>query len=145
MTNLVTSPAPEVPAPGRRRRRLFRPSLYLLRLLGSVHALLALSQALTIGQYFGGNYPMLRVHAVAAGILILAAASLALVALLYAVAGGRIWVAVVCPLCYLAEGLQIGAGYDRSLAVHVPLGVTIVASALLVAGWSWSRSAGRTR
>jgi hypothetical protein len=145
MTTLATSPVPEVVPPGQRRRRLFRPSLYLLRLLSSGHALLALSQALSIGQYFGGNYPMLRVHAVTGGILILAAAALALVAVLYAVAGGRVWVAVVCPLCYLAEGLQIGMGYDRSLAVHVPLGVIIVAAALLVAGWSWSRSAGRAR
>ena len=29
-----------------------------------------------------------------------------------------------CPALFLAEGLQIGMGYQRNLALHVPLGVS---------------------
>jgi hypothetical protein len=64
---------------------------------------------------------------------------------LYAVAGGRVWVAAVCVLFYLAEGIQTGLGYSRSLGVHVPLGVAIVGGAVAVAAWSWTPASGRSR
>jgi hypothetical protein len=48
-------------------------------------------------------------------------------AVAYAVAGRGRWHPVMALLLLFAlEALQIGFGYSRSLAVHVPLGVTIV-------------------
>lgn len=146
MTSVATPlTASRAAPPPPRTPRLFRLSRGALRVVASLHALLALSQALSIGQYLDGSYTLLRVHAVAAGILVLAGAALGLVAVLYAVAGGRVWVAAVCVPFYLAEGIQTGLGYSRSLGVHVPLGVAIVGGAVAVAVWSWTRASGRSR
>jgi hypothetical protein len=136
--------APPTPEPVA-RGRLFVALLYLLRVVAALHALLALSQAFSIGRYLDGSYPMVRVHGIAAGIVILTGAVLGLVAVLYAVAGGRAWIAVVCVLFFFAEGFQTGQGYARALGIHVPLGVVIVALALLIAVLSWSRAAARRR
>jgi hypothetical protein len=113
--------------------------------VAALHALLAMSQAFSIGQYLDGSYSMVRVHATAAGILILSGAVLGLVSVLYVVAGGRAWIAVICVLFFFAEGFQTGQGYARALGIHVPLGVVIVALAVLVAIWSWSRAVARRR
>jgi hypothetical protein len=145
MTSVLAKRPPPPSAPLPRRPRFFRVGRTALRVVGTLHALLALSQAFSIGQYLDGSYALLRVHATAAGILMLVAAALGVVGVLYAVAGGRIWVAVVCCLFYFSEGVQTGMGYSRHLGIHIPLGVAIVAAALLVGGWSWTRAAGRPR
>ena len=146
MTSVVahsrSAPSTAEPVP---RGRLFLTLLYLLRVLAAVHALLALSQAFSIGRYLDGSYSMVRVHGIAAGIVILTGAVLGLVAVLYAVAGGRAWIAVLCVLFFFAEGFQTGQGYARALDIHVPLGVVIVALAMLVAILSWSRAVARRR
>ena len=54
-------------------------------------------------------------------------------------AGFRFWK----PLVW--DKKQIGMGYQRNLALHVPLGVAIVVATLSFAGWSWSRAAARPR
>ncbi len=67
-------------------------------------------------------------------------------ALLYVVGGrGRLWVLPVTVLVFLAEGFQIGMGYSRQLHLHVPLGVAIVVTAVLLAAWVWTPSAARPR
>jgi polyferredoxin len=139
---LVPAPAPVPPAV---RRRLFVVALYGLRVVATLHALLAMSQAVSIGRYLTGSYLMIKVHGAVAGITMMSALALALAALLYALAGGRLWVALVCPLFFFAEGFQTGMGYARSLGVHVPLGVVIITSAVVVGGWTWSRAASRPR
>ena len=65
--------------------------------------------------------------------------------MLYALAGGRVWVVPVCVVLFLACGFQIGMGYARNLALHLPLGVGILAAALLLTVWSWTRAASRVR
>jgi hypothetical protein len=145
MTSVLAKPHPPEPSSLPRRPRLFRTSRVALRLFASLHALLALSQAFSIGQYLNGNYALLHVHAIAASVLMLFAAALGVVGVLYAVAGGRIWVGAVCFLFYFSEGVQTGMGYTRQLGVHIPLGVAIVTAALLVCGWSWTRAAGQPR
>lgn len=141
---LVKRPPPSAP-PIPRRPRLFRTTKAALRVVATPHALLALSQAFSIGQYLSGNYALIHVHAIAAGFLMLTAAVLGVIGVLYAVAGGQIWVAVVCFLFYFSEAVQTGMGYSRQLGVHIPLGVAIVTAALLVGGWSWTRAAGLPR
>ena len=136
-TSSLAPPAADEAPP---RRRPFLASLYLLRLLASVQAVLALTQALSIGQYLDGRYGLLRVHQVAAGLLILSGMLLAVAALGYVLSGGRVWV-ISSALLFLAEGVQTGLGYRRSLGVHVPLGVAIVALAVAVAVWSWTPAA----
>ena len=110
-----------------------------------LHALLTMSQAVTIGRYLDGSYGMIRLHANVASSLILVAVALAVVAVVYTLAGGRLWVGGACLLFFFAEGFQTGMGYAGRLNIQVPLGVAIVAGALGVAVWSWSRAAARPR
>ena len=126
------------------RRPLFVAALYLLRVMATLQAALALTQALSIGQYLDGRYGLLQVHQIAAGLLITSGMLLAVVALGYVLSGGRVWV-ISSALLFLAEGVQTGLGYSRSLGVHVPLGVAIVALAVAVAIWSWTPAARRPR
>ena len=143
MTTLFR-PAGEAIRPGRRRAG-FGLTLILLRVLATVHALLVLSQPVSIGQYLSGLYDWLGVHAFGASMVIVSAMLLSVVAIGYAVTGGRLWAVAVGPALFLAEGLQIGMGYQRNLALHVPLGVAIAVATLVFAGWSWSRAAARPR
>ena len=56
------------------------------------------------------------------------------VALAYVLGGrGRLWVLPVSVLLFLAVGFQIGAGYARQLELHIPLGVAIVTTSVLLA------------
>jgi hypothetical protein len=130
-------------APG--RRRAFVVFLVALRVLATLHAAVAVTQPVSIGQYLSGGYGWLGVHGGGAGGLLLTGLLLAAASIGYTVTGGRIWVALVGPLLWLAEGVQDGLGYARVLAVHIPLGVLIVAAALLLAVWVWTPAAGRPR
>jgi hypothetical protein len=130
--------------PVARRSRTFLVFLYALRVVATLHALMALSQALSIGQYLDGRYGLLRVHQVIAGLLILVGMALALVALGYVLSGGRLG-ASGCVVIFLADGLQTGLGYSRVLGGHVPLGVAIITLSLVIAVWSWTPGAGRPR
>ena len=58
-----------------------------------------------------------------------------------------LWVAfaAVTVVAFFAVGIQIGLGYARILAVHVPLGVAIVTTAVLLAVWTWSAGSARMR
>lgn len=143
MTTLLR-PAGEAIRPGRRRAG-FGLTLILLRVLATAHALLVLLQPVSIGQYLSGLYDWLGVHAFGSSMVILSAMLLSVVAIGYALTGGRLWAVAVGPALFLAEGLQIGMGYQRNLALHVPLGVAIVVATLVFAGWSWSRAAARPR
>ena len=134
MTDLVRPPTDAPAAP---RRPLLPAALVLLRVVATAHALLAVTQPVSIGQYLSGVYSWLGVHSTGAGLLILVAMAVGVVSIGYAIVGGRIWVAVVGPLFFFADGLQTGMGYARTLSVHVPLGVAIVAGSLLFAGWTW--------
>ncbi|GAA1433289.1 hypothetical protein GCM10009616_24920 [Microlunatus lacustris] len=126
------------------RRPVFGVLLGLFRVLALLHAVLALAQPVSIGLYLDGRYGLLQVHQAAAGLLVLAALTLGVVALGYVLGGGRLW-ALGCVPLFLAEGIQTGMGYSRSLSVHVPLGVAVVALAVVVAVLAWTPAAGRPR
>lgn len=103
------------------------------------------SQPITMGLYLSGRYPMIDLHrTLGSGVAAVALLSAAL-AVAYAVTGGRVWVVPVSVALFLAVGFQIGAGYERNLAVHLPLGVAVVGGAVALAGWSWTRAAARCR
>ena len=109
-----------------------------LRITSSLAALLLFDQAVFAGQFLAGTFPALQTHrdnATYAGIAVLAAAVAA--ALIRWPGGGPIW---PVPAFLALLGLitvQITLGFLRVLAVHIPLGVTIIVAALLLAAWSW--------
>lgn len=121
-------------------------SLWLLRAALTVHLLLVLAQPVLAGLFLTGDVDAIGVHgAVGIGV---AAVGLVVagVALGYVLRGrGPVWVLVVAVLLPVAAGTQIHAGFTRDLALHVPLGVAVVTTAVLLAVWVWTPSAGRAR
>jgi hypothetical protein len=54
------------------------------------------------------------------------------------VGGGHPLPLAALALLWFVLGFQIGMGYSRNLAIHIPLGVGIVTTAVVAAGWSWT-------
>ncbi len=125
-----------------RRPRL---SLWVLRVVATVHLVMVLAQPVLAGLFLTGNVDAITVHGTVGSVL--GAVSLVLIGatLLYVLRRGRLWVLPVIVALFLAVGFQIGLGYARSLGAHIPLGVAIVTASVLVVGWVWSPSAARPR
>jgi len=111
----------------------------------TLHALVAFAQPVLIGAYLDGRFDLVTVHGVNGSLLMGCAFLAALTAVVYWALGGRGWPALAIAGVWGAEFVQLVLGYTRVLSVHVVLGVLIVGSALALAGWSWSRAAGRGR
>lgn len=127
-------------------RRGPRITLWPLRIVITVHLLMVLAQPWLAGQFLAGDVDSIAVHGLIGSLL--AAVGLVVIAttLLYVLGGrGKLWAAPVAVALFLADGIQIGAGYARNLSLHIPLGVTIVVVSVLLAAWVWSPSAGRPR
>ncbi|MFC7622235.1 hypothetical protein [Microlunatus sp. GCM10028923] len=140
-----TSPQAPPTAPRPKRRAFFVVTLVLLRLVAVLHVFFAIMQPITIGQYLSGSFGMLEMHSVFGHLLSVAAFLLAIVALLYAIAGGRVWILITTVPLFFVEGFQVGMGYARLLGIHVPLGVGLVTLAVLLAIAVFLPSAGRDR
>jgi hypothetical protein len=143
MTTTLPPPVGTTPPPAV-RPPVFGVLRALFRVLALLHAALALAQPVSIGLYLDGRYGLLQVHRAAAGLLVLAALALGVVALGHVLSGGRLWARGCVPL-FLAAGIQTGMGYSRSLGVHVPLGVALVALAVAVAVLAWTPATSRRR
>jgi hypothetical protein len=123
-----------------------RVSLWTLRFLLTGHLVAVLGQPVLAGRYLSGDVDAIEVHGLVGSLLGLVTIAAIAGALAYVVGGrGQLWVLPVTVLLFLAEGVQIGMGYARQLEVHVPLGVAIVVTAVLLAAWVWTPSAGRPR
>jgi hypothetical protein len=118
----------------------------LLRLLLTVQAALAVAQPILIGRFLDGDFDQLGVHATN-GSLLPAIALLCIGAALghWIIGRGRFWPVLATTLLVPVEGLQIAAGYNHNLAVHIPLGVLIVLVVLVLAAWSWTSRIRRPR
>lgn len=123
-----------------------RATLWLLRLLITVHLIAVLAQPVLAGLFLTGDVDAIAVHARIGSSL--AALGLAVIGatLLYVLGGrGRLWLLPVAVALFLADGFQIGFGHDRQLQLHVPLGVAIVVATVLLAVWVWGPNARRPR
>jgi hypothetical protein len=138
----VDTLAPPIAAVTRRPRI----SLWTLRILLTGHLLAVLAQPVLAGRFLTGDVDAIEVHGLVGSMLLLVAMILVAGALAYVVGGrGRLWVLPVTVLLFLAESFQLGMGYTRQLHLHVPLGVAIVVSAVLLAAWVWTPSAAGAR
>ena len=106
-----------------------------LRVVAGLHAVAICLQPVLAGAYLNGAGPALRMHEP----LGLSLAGIGLLQLLIATAwwrtGGRGIAPVVALLILAGEVLQIAMGYSRQLAVHIPLGVALVAGTVAFAVW----------
>ena len=111
---------------------------WVFRLCISVAAVLVFDQAVFAGQFLAGSYGSLLTHrenATVAGVAVLVSAAAAV--LLRWPGGGPLWPAGACLALFGLIAAQIALGFARVLAVHVPLGVTIIGLTALLAGWAW--------
>lgn len=124
---------------------VFTASRWLLRIMLTLTALGILAQPVSIGQYLQGRFAMLNVHSSVATGVIIASFFAGCAAVFYAIVGGRVWVGIAVPVLGFLIELQVGMGYAHQLGIHVPLGVAIVAAAIIVGVWVWSPASGRRR
>ncbi|MHA6785070.1 hypothetical protein ACVGOW_29370 [Pseudonocardia saturnea] len=121
-------------------------TLWLVRAVVTVHLLAVLAQPVLAGRFLAGDADAIAVHGTIGSLLAVVGMAAIAVTLLYVLGGrGRLWVAPVGLALFLADGIQIGAGFTRNLELHVPLGVGIIVTSVLLAVWVWSPTAGRAR
>jgi hypothetical protein len=123
-----------------------RVALWPLRAALAAHLLAVLAQPVLAGLFLTGDVDAIDWHAANGVALAVIALLVVAAALGHALAGrGGWWVLGAAVLLFLADGFQIEAGFERTLEIHIPLGVTIVVSSVLLAAWSWTPFATRAR
>lgn len=108
------------------------------RVVVTTATVLLVDQSVLAGQFLSGTFTALQTHrenATAAGIAVLAAA-LAAIPIRWP-GRGPLWPALACLGLFGLVALQIAVGFARLLTVHVPLGVSIIALAVLLTVWAW--------
>ena len=111
---------------------------WLFRAAISAETLLVFTQAGLAGGFLAGHYGFLDLHkanATYTGVTTLVVVVCAV--LLWRPGGGPAWPIFVSAGLFAAEAGQIVLGYGRVLAVHIPLGVAITASIVVLAIWAW--------
>lgn len=99
------------------------------------------NQSLQAGEFMSGKYEFLEFHrlgATVAEILVL----LAVIGAGWARFRGRypLWLVGVTALLFVAIQVQEWAGEERVFSVHIPLGVSIIVTAIGLTVWAWRES-----
>lgn len=119
-------------------------SLVVLRVVAVTHAVAVCLQPVLAGVYLNGSGAAMRMHEpIGLGVSFLAIGQV-LAGAIYWRSGGRLAALGVSLLLLIAESVQIAMGYSRQLALHIPLGITIVAIACAFAVWT-CRAGARVR
>lgn len=107
---------------------------------------MAVSQPVLVGGYLDGNFALLAVHRLMGTLLVPVAILVAAAALLHIGLGrARLGLLGAVVALFLGSGLQIGFGYAHQLGLHIPVGIFLVTSGVVLAIWSWTPRARRTR
>jgi hypothetical protein len=102
----------------------------LLRAVAVLHAVVVCAQPVLAGVYLNGEGVAGRIHEP----LGLAAAALCLVQLVLTWLTSRVSGPLILTAAVLAgEALMIHSGYGRELALHIPLGIAVVAGSVALA------------
>jgi hypothetical protein len=139
----MSAPAQEVAEPaaaadGPRR------SLTALRVIATVHSLAAIVQPMLAGIYLSGDVDAIRVHEINGSIVGGLGIAQLIAAIVFRWKGkGRGWPLHATAVILLAEIVQINLGYLALIAVHLPLGVTIISMQILTTVWLFRADAGR--
>jgi hypothetical protein len=119
-------------------------SLAVLKVVALTHAVAVCLQPALAGSYLNGSGAALRIHEpIGLGVVFLCLGQL-LIATIYWRAGGRGWPVLLTAAVLFAEGLQVSMGYTHNLALHIPLGITLVGTTVAFAVWT-CRPAARVR
>ena len=112
----------------------------LLRVVTALATLSALTEAVLAGGVVAGRVEALPLHS--ANGLLLALGNVALLVALVLVwrpGGAPAWTLIAGLLLAFATLVQLGLGFSPSLAVHVPLGTTMIIAVFLLLVWAWQR------
>jgi hypothetical protein len=111
---------------------------WVFRIVVTAQAVLAFNQAVFAGRFINGDYGAVATHSTGAGVmeLVLMVEMVAAV-LLWRPGRGPGWPILAALSLFLLVGVQIALGFSRALAVHVPLGVTIIVLDTLMLVWAW--------
>ncbi len=110
----------------------------VLRAAVTIQTLLAFAQPVLIGGFLQGNYSWLALHQMNAVFTAVAAMLMVLAAVLYWRRGpGPAWPALASLGIVAAIAAEIALGFARTLVVHIPLGVAIIAGSVRLLAWVW--------
>jgi hypothetical protein len=115
-------------------------SLTALRVIAWVHAAGISLQPVFAGVYLNGSPAGMRMHESVGLALVFLGLTQLLLATIWWRAGGRVTAPAAALLITAGEVLQVAMGYSRDLAIHIPLGIGLVASAIAFAFWTNSKS-----
>jgi heme A synthase len=104
----------------------------------SVAGVLLFDQAVFAGQFLSGTFGALHTHrenATFAGITV-ALASVAAIPIRWP-GRGPLWPVFACLGLFGLVAVQIALGFGRVLAIHIPLGVSIIVLASWLVYWAW--------
>ncbi|MVU78277.1 hypothetical protein GPX89_13610 [Nocardia sp. ET3-3] len=115
-----------------------------VRTVATLTAADALIQAALAGRFLAGNFDALGLHAANTSVLAaLTVTLLAVVAVRSRRERGPWWPAAAVLALVATEGLQAWLAQLDYLELHVPLGVGIIASLILVTRWAWREADSR--
>ncbi|MQA27003.1 MAG: hypothetical protein GEU94_16420 [Micromonosporaceae bacterium] len=138
MTQTTTAPGVAAASPGPRA------TLTVLRVLAVLHTAGAIVQPMLAGVYLGGDVDALAIHELNAHVVTGLGFFQLVAAIVFVWRGrGRFWPLWASLAICLAVQAQVGMGYEGVVAVHLPLGVSIIAMQILLTVWLF-RAAART-
>jgi hypothetical protein len=110
----------------------------LLRVVTVLTTVSAFTQAVLAGGVVAGRIESLPLHSTNGLMLVVGTLAL-LVALVLAwrPGGGPAWLPLAGLLLSFATVVQLGLGFARSLAIHVPLGTTVIIAQVMLLVWVW--------
>jgi hypothetical protein len=113
---------------------------WVLRVVTVLTTLSAFTQAVLAGGVVAGRIEALPLHSTN-GLLLALGTLVLLVALVLAwrPGGGPAWTLLAGLLLTFATVVQLGLGFSRALAVHVPLGTTVIIAQVMLLVWVWQR------
>ncbi|MDL5201247.1 hypothetical protein [Streptomyces sp. ALI-76-A] len=125
------------------RRVTRRWPLTVLRACTCVLLLLTLAQPVLAGMFITGDTDLLDLHALNATLVsVMSWLTVAAAVTLWRPGGGPVWpVGLTLVTAGLVEA-QSGFGYARQLALHIPLGVALVAGLTAQTYWVFAHRAG---
>jgi hypothetical protein len=132
MSESTLAPARETLRPQRRWAR------WVFRIVVTLAALFAFAQAPLAGAFLAGHYDMLSLHKNNSTIVdILTVVMTVAAVLVWRPGRGPGWLPLVSVVVLAAVVVQTVLGYQRSLTVHVSLGVLVIAAMIMLLVWAW--------
>lgn len=123
-----------------------RRSLTTLRVIAALHSLALLVQPMLAGIYLSGEVNIIRVHEINGNIVATLGIAQLVAAIVFRWKGkGRGWPLHATAVILVAEVVQLQLGYLALVAVHLPLGVSIISMQILMTVWLFRADAGAPR